>query len=174
MKRSIVLVVLFLFAASGLAYAQEMKVGVVDLMRALNESDAGKKAKSDLETMIKAKQVTIDEKGKTIEKLKAEVEKQASVLSADAKKTKEEELEKMVRDYQRMVSDAQNEIKKKEGEYTGNILKEIRDIIETIGKNEGYTLIVENAEGLILFSKQDMDLTNTVIAKYNESKAGKK
>ena len=44
-----------------------------------------------LKNLIKSKQ-TIDEKGKTIEKIKADLEKQASVLSAEAKKSKEEEL----------------------------------------------------------------------------------
>ena len=82
------------FSASGIAnsaYAAEtMKIGYVDIRAALNESDTGKKAKIDLESLIKTKQTVIDEKGKAIEKLKADVEKQASVLSAEAKKAKED------------------------------------------------------------------------------------
>ena len=68
--------------------------------------------------MIKTRQSTIDEKGKAIEKLKADVEKQASVLSAEARKNKEDELEKLLREYQRIVQDSQTEIKKKEAELT--------------------------------------------------------
>ena len=177
MKRIAWLVVALLLFAGQYAHAEvkisgtEVKIGVVDLMRALNESDAGKKAKTDLEGLIKGKQVQLDVKGKEIEKLKGEVEKQSSVLSAEARKSREEELERMLRDYQRLVSDSQAEVKKKENEVTGGIIREIRAILDKIGEEGGYTLVVENAEGIILYSKKDLDLTDSVIKRYNESKA---
>ncbi len=173
MKKMLFVVVILMLAA-GHAYADNAKIGVVDLMKALNESDAGKKAKAELEDMIKAKQTVIDEKGKAIEKLKGDIEKQSSVLSADAKKSKEDELEKMIREYQRVVSDSQTEVKKRESELTGGILKEIRTIVDQMGKDGGYTMIIENAEGIILYSKKDLDLTDAVIKKFNESKKAEK
>lgn len=154
--------------------ADVLKIGYIDLRVALNESDPGKKAKVELESLIKTKQAAIDEKGKTIDKLKGEVEKQASVLSAEAKKAKEEEIERLVRDYQRLVQDSQNEVKKRENEVTGSIIKEMRDVIEKIGQEEGYSLILENAEGIILYSKKDLDITDRVIKSYNEWKAKQK
>jgi len=172
MKKAVWLVaVMLLFAAGQAAAVENLKIGFVDLVKALNESDAGKKAKSDLEFMIKSKQSTIDEKGKAIEKAKGDLDKQASVLSADARKTKEEDLERQLREYQRFVSDSQNEIKKKENEFTVEIVKELRSIIQKIGQDEGYTMLLENAEGQILFAKKDLDLTEIVIKKHNESKA---
>ncbi len=164
-------VVLLLLAGASVFAAETPKIGFVDLVRALNESDSGQKAKADLEFLIKSKQITIDEKGKAIEKGKSDLEKQASVLSSEARRTKEEELERLIREYQRLVSDSQADVKKKEGELTGDILKDIRAIIQKIGQDEGYTIILENAEGLILFSKKEIDLTDIVIKKHNESKA---
>jgi outer membrane protein len=177
MKRIACLVVGLLLLAVQYADAEvkiggtEVKIGVVDLMRALNESDSGKKAKADLEGLIKSKQVQLDTKGKEIEKLKGEVEKQSSVLSAEARKSREDELERMLRDYQRLVSDSQAEVKKKENEVTGGIIREIRAIVDKIGEEGGYTLVIENAEGIILYSKKDLDLTDSVIKRFNESKA---
>lgn len=170
MKRIALLAAALIVLTCQVAYAQSPKIGVVDLIRALNESNSGKEAKKELEVLIKSKQSAIDEKGKEIEKLKADLDKQASVLSPDARKTKEDDLERMLREYQRLVSDAQNDVKKKEGEYTGEIVKELRAIIENIGTEGGYTLIIENAEGMILFSKKDIDLTDTLIKKFNERK----
>jgi outer membrane protein len=172
--KKVLFVAVILMLAVGHAYADNVKIGVVDLMKALNESDAGKKAKSELEDMIKTKQAVIDEKGKAIEKMKGELEKQSSVLSADAKKAKEDQLEKMVREYQRVVSDSQTEVKKRESDLTGGILKEIKAIVDQMGKEGGYTMIIENAEGVVLYSKKDLDLTDAVIEKFNASqKAGK-
>lgn len=154
--------------------AEELKIGYVDLRLALNESEAGKKAKTELESLIKIKQAAIDEKGKTIDKLKADLEKQASVLSEEARKSKEEEIERQIREYQRLVQDSQAEVKKKESELTNAILKELREVIDKIGKEENYTLILENVEGFILYSKKDIDLTEKVIKTYNDTKTKKK
>lgn len=159
----------------GRASAAEIaKIGYVDLRVALNESEAGKKAKVELESLIKTKQSSIDDKGKSIEKLKAELEKQASVLSGDAKKSKEEEIERLVRDYQRLVQDSQAEVKKKEAELTAGILKELREVVDKIGQDEGYSLILENVENIILYSKKDLDITDKVIKGFNDQKTKKK
>lgn len=171
MKKILLLLVMITLLTGSHAYAETNKIGAVDLLKALNESDAGKKAKTDLEFLIKTKQASLDEKGKNIEKIKNELEKQSSVLSADARKSKEEELERLVRDYQRQVTDSQNEVKKKEGDLTGGILKELREVIQQIGNEEGYTLILEGGDGQILFAKKDIDLTDSVIKKFNQLKA---
>ncbi len=151
-----------------------LKVGIVDLLKALNESEAGKKARTELESLLKSKQTSIEEKGKNIEKLRADLEKQAAIISAEAKKAKEDELERLIRDYQRIVADSQSELKKKEGELTGEILKDLREIINKIAQEEGYSLILEHAEGLVLYTNKSLDLTDKVIKRYNESKTGKK
>jgi len=169
-KLSLLLVVLILLAGRH-AYAEDVKIGSVDLVKALNESDAGKKAKADLEFLIKTKQSSLDEKGKVIEKMKQDMDKQSSVLSADARKSKEEELEKAIRDYQRQVADSQNEVKKKEGEFTGAIIKELRDIVQKIGGEAGYTIILEGGEGQILYAKKEIDLTDALIKRHNALKA---
>lgn len=153
------------------ASAADMKIGLVDLMRAINECDAGKRAKADLESIIKSKQTAIEEKGKKIESLKADIDKQAALISPDARKSKEEEIERLIRDYQRMVSDSQAEVKKKEGELTGEILKDLRSAINKIAQEEGYSLVLEKAEGLILYSVKDFEITDKVIKRYDESKA---
>jgi outer membrane protein len=173
MKKIVLLLFILIFALplSSLA-ADSVKFGSVDIQKILNESEAGKKAKSTLEDLIKSKESVIEEKSKAIENLRGELEKQASVLSTEAKKNKQDELEKMLREYQRLVQDSQAEVKKKEGELTDTILKEIREIIDKIGVEEGYTLIIE--KGLVLYSNKDIDITDMVMKKYNESKAKSK
>jgi outer membrane protein len=176
-KVFIVLVASLFLAASGyfsLVFSAD-KIAVVDLYKLLNESEAGKKAKTDLESLIKTKQSLLDEKGKNIEKLKTDLEKQTPVISPEAKKTKEEELERLARDYQRLVSDSQGEVKKKEAELTSVILKDARELINKIAQEKGYSLVIEKADGLVLYYSSNLDITDTIIKKMNELKAdGKK
>lgn len=170
------LFLLVLAAAPVLAAETAMKVGLVDLFKAVNESEQGKKAKADLESMIKDKQTSLEDKGKAIEKLKGELEKQGGVLSAEAKKSKEEEFERLTREYQRTVTDSQTEVRKRESELTGRIVKDLRTVIAGIAQEEQYTLILENAEGLVLFADKSLDITDKVIKKFDSSnhKNGKK
>jgi outer membrane protein len=151
------------------------KIGYVDILKALNESDKGKKAKQDLENIIKKKQSTIDDKGQEIKRLTDELSKQSSILSEGSRKDKGRELERLRRDYQRMVKDSQDEVKTREMEFTQNILGELREIVKKIGKDESFTLIItdpfvnlDDRKGLLLYVDKQIDLTEEVISRYNK------
>ncbi|MCX7793043.1 MAG: OmpH family outer membrane protein [Thermodesulfovibrionales bacterium] len=148
--------------------AAEIKIGYVDLGKALNDSKRGKDAKAELEALVKQKQSQIDELEKKINTQRAEFEKQAPALSEKARQEKQAEIERSIQDYQKLVQDAQAEVEKKRRDLTTGILKELRDIINEIGKKEGYTIILESSEGLILYSKEGLDLTDRIIKIYDE------
>ena len=173
MKKIILLFCMIAFFPLSSYAADAQKLAVVDIQKILNDSEAGKKAKVDLETLIKSKQAHIDEQGNAIEKMKIDIEKQASVLSADARKAKEDEMEKKIREYRRLVQDSQAELKKKEGELTEAILREINEMVNKIGETEGYSVILE--KGTVVYSDKRMDITDTVIKNFDElkSKPGK-
>src|SRR3990172_9406474 len=88
------------------AKAGAPKVGFIDLQRALNESEEGKKAKTELETVIKEKQTSISEKVKARDKLREDLSKQAAALSEKARKAKAEELDKLEKTVDRLISDS--------------------------------------------------------------------
>lgn len=175
MKKAVFIMIglLFLFAFS--AQAADMKIGYVDLNKALNESDAGKKAVKTLEEMFKAKQVVIDEKQQELRKLEEELAKQASILNPDALKGKREDFERLKRDFQRMIKDSEEEVEKKRADFMDRIIKELGEIIRKTGEEEGYAVIFEKNEAGMIYSSEKMDLTDKIIKKYNEaSKAEKK
>jgi len=167
------LVLLILPLSFGIAFGSEaspvtVKIGYVDLQKALNDSYAGQRAKKTMTDLITAKQKSVDDKASEIERLRSEIDKQATVLSPEVKKQKEERLEREIRDYQRMVRDTQEELQKKEADLTNSIIKDLRDIVKKIGEEEGYTIILEQAEGIILYSSPDYDLTEKVIKRYDQ------
>lgn len=150
------------------ASSAELKVGVVDLYRILNESEEGKKAINELQNMLEQRQKTLDEKQKKIQSLKEEYEKKKAVLSEDARKSKEEEIDRLSRDLQRTAADYQVELQKKQSEITQSMLKEIRQLINDFAQKQGYSLIIEKAEQLILFTTPDVDITDKIILLFNQ------
>ncbi|MFH1014529.1 MAG: OmpH family outer membrane protein [Nitrospirota bacterium] len=159
---------LVLLCVAPAAAAEALKIGFVDLPRIFSESDAGKKARADIEAIEKSKKAVIEEKVNTLEKIEEEVTKQSSVLSAEAKKAKDEEMEKLQRDIQRLVAEARTELQKKENELTNAILKDVSDIVDAIGYEEGYAIIFRSEA--VLSAKKELDLTSAVITRLNESK----
>src|SRR5688500_9696574 len=84
---------LLLSAYSPTAFAQ-VKIAVVDLQRALNETEDGRKAKTQLKRLFKRRQDTLDQKQSELKKMKDEIEQQKSVLSRDALQKRLEEYQK--------------------------------------------------------------------------------
>lgn len=169
MRRIVFFFMLMMLAFGSQAFsADEVKIGFVNLQRALNESEAGKKAKTELEAVIKQKQEEIEAKVAEHKKYKEDMEQQAVVLSEEALKKRKEELDRMERNVQRLITESNNEVQKLQREREVAILKEIDALIAQLGKEGRYTLILP-AE-TVLYSPDEADITESLIKKYNESK----
>lgn len=168
--KGILILSLLMFSAS-IVFAADgpLKIGIVNLNKAVNESEQGKKAKAELETFIKGKQEALDEKGRNIENLKAGLEKQRGIISAQAVKKKEDEISRLTLEYQKTVSDSQGEVRKKEGELTGRIVAGLKKIIETVASEEKYTVILDNNPAFVVFADKGLEITDMVIKRFDES-----
>ncbi|MBI5049691.1 MAG: OmpH family outer membrane protein [Nitrospirae bacterium] len=169
MKKIFAITIIVLGISAFAVQGAEVKIGYVDLNRTLNGSVRGVEAKKTLNDMVMAKQTVIDKMKSDAEKLEDEIEKQASVLTPEGKKEKEEQRDKLRRDTQRIFSDFQEEIKKKEMELMQVIIKDLREIVNKIGEEEGYAAIFEISDGNVVYWSKKLDITDKVIKKYNES-----
>jgi outer membrane protein len=169
MKKAFVL--LFVLLLGSHAHAEEViKVGHVDLQSALNESEVGKKAKAELEGMVKLRQAMIDEKIRIKDQRAEEFQKQATALSDKVRLEREEELRRIERDIKRLIDDSNAEMQKIQREKERDILKGLEGIISRLGKERGFTIILPS--DVILFSEDGTDLTGDVIEMFNASTIG--
>ena len=150
--------------------AADLKIGFCDIDRAANDSEEGKKAISALKDYMSSRQAAIQEKGKAIEKMKSDLDKQGALMSADAKKSKMAELERSEREFQRIASDANQEFEKKRRELTESVYKEIIEVVDKYGLDEKYSIILPVQS--LLYADKPLDITDIIIKKYNE-KGGK-
>lgn len=169
MKKFFSVVLSFIFVLSVASFVKaEVKIAVVDIYRILNESEEGKKAVGELQSMLESKQKSLEEKQKKIQSLKEEYEKKKAVLSENARKSKEEEIEHLGRELQRTAADYQMELQKKQNEITQKMFKEIRQIINEFAHKEGYSLIIEKTEPIVLFVAPEVEITDKIISLYNQ------
>jgi outer membrane protein len=152
------------------ALAADAKIGFIDLQRALNECQAGKSAKEKITTKYKQLEGEFSAKQKELKTLKDELEKQGSVLSADAKTDKERQYQQKVKDFQRFAKDARDTLKQQETDYSRELIKELVLLARKMGEDGKYTLIVEKNEGSIIYGAKDVDLTDQLIRLHNQKK----
>ncbi len=148
----------------------EIKIGYVDIQKAVNECNAGKEAKKSIAKELEKFQRLYLDKQKELQTMKDTIEKQAPMLTPEARATKEKELQAKGREFQRWVEDNQNELNQKRMEIERTISIGLQKIIQKVGTEEGYTLIVEKNETIVLFASKSIDLTDKVIRLYDSQK----
>lgn len=172
MKKIFLVLLSFIFM-SGLALSNT-KIAVFDMQRALDESDAGKAAVESMKKEYQELQKEIDTKSLELKKMQDEINAQSAILSDDAKQSKMDEYQKKLKDLQRIIKDANEEFKKKEQNLVAKIAGELRDIVEKLGKELGYSVIFEKRESGVLYSSDTVDITKLVIERYNKQWNSKK
>jgi len=155
---------------TGRAYAADIKIGWVDMHKAMNECYAGKEAKKVLTQETEKFQRLIAERQKELQQMKESLEKQGLMLSPDARAARERELQTTVRDFQRWGEDAQNGLNQKRAEMERNISSGLTKVVQEFGAREGYTMILEKNENIVLFTSPSTDLTDRVIKAYDIEK----
>jgi outer membrane protein len=175
----------------GVAQAQKgLKIGVVDLQAVLDNSVRGKAAKDRLQQLglklqeeIKDKRETKEEREKELQKLRTELRSQGLVLSKKAQEEKAEAFRKQVRelkrfidDTNRFIEDATQEFREREVRETQRLLQEIRDVVQEVGKQQKYSLILEGNEGaaLVLYFSSTVSLTSEIVQRYDQASASKR
>jgi outer membrane protein len=149
------------------------RVGFVDIQRVLARSSAGVAAREQLEKEKAAMQKQVDSQRTEIEKLRDEIEKKGQLLSADARREKQEQLERKVRDARRLVDDLQGTLQKKEEALLAKVLQDVSGLIQKVGKDKGYALVLERQRSSVLYASPDADLTDDVLRAYDdETKKG--
>ena len=154
-----------------IAETTNSKLGYVDLQRALQTVEAGKKAKSTIENEMKAHQMEFNKLQEKLRKEYDQFQKKAAILSDTAKMTKAAELQKQEAELVQRMRETEGKLRQREQELTQPILEEFREIIKEKGKTGNYGMIVE--KGAVLYSEPEANLTEYVIDRFNLRKAKK-
>jgi outer membrane protein len=144
----------------------EQKIGYVDLQRALNEVDEGKAAKALLKKDFDEKQKQLDARKTEFEKLQSDFEKQAVVMSEQARKDKSQDLDRRARELQALFMNLQKDLSDREREATRGIFDKMANIVREIAEADGFTMVLEKGSGIV-YAPPSLDLTNELIRKYN-------
>src|SRR5215470_2734091 len=140
-------------AAPAPAVNSNGRVAIVDIQRILARSVAGAAAREALEKDKAGMQKQLDGQKVELERMRDELEKKGQLLSADARREKQDALERKVCDVRRLVDDLQAQLQKKEDALLQKVLQDVAGLIQRLG---------------VLYASADADLTDDVLKAYDD------
>jgi len=165
-------VALILFLSSAVFGQELTRVGLIDLQRCLQESKEGKKATELLKRKKAELQRELDKKQQELLQLRSEFEKQSMMLSMDAQESKRKEVERKARDLEYYLQDLNEEMARAQDREKKRIFDELGTVIEEIGSDGRYAIILEKRAGGVLYENKAVDITDQVIKAYDTVKQG--
>lgn len=146
----------------------EGKIAVVDPARALNESNAGKKAKDALAAFSKNRQALIEMEEKELRRMEEDFVKQASVLSPTAKKEREDQFRRRMAEYQQKVSELNREVQEKQKDVLDGFRDKMELVVGKVSKRLGLQVVIDRGKGgPTIYSDETLDITGQVIEEFN-------
>ncbi|MBM4312055.1 MAG: OmpH family outer membrane protein [Deltaproteobacteria bacterium] len=153
-----------LLTGAAVCSATELKIGYIDIQRALSESKPGKAAIEKLTLENNRMRDEILKEKEKIEQAFEMLQKQSAMLTDDVRRSKELDMARRKRDWDRMVEDQQNEFQLKESQLTGEIIDELIPIVQDYGQKHGFSIIFQRSPQMVLHIDPALDLTDKIIA----------
>jgi outer membrane protein len=150
--------------------AAQMKVAVVDVQRAVMQTEDGLRAQATLKKLFDNRQQEINKKQQDMQKQKEDIDKQSHVLSQQALQKKVDDWQKEMVELQQTFVEYNKELEKKQKELTDPIFERVMGAIKRVAGSDGYDLILDRAT--VAFSRGDLDLTDRVIQLANGGAGG--
>jgi outer membrane protein len=158
---------LFIGPMTTTAFAAESRVGFVDIQKAVISTKEWKRSFESFKKNFAKEKKKIKSREARIKKMLADLNKQSFVLEPELKKKKEDKFRKEKVAFERYVQDQNAEFGKSEKEMTQKILIKMMKVIQKIGKDKKYTMILE--QKVVLYHDKGNDLTSLAIKTYDRS-----
>jgi outer membrane protein len=186
MKKLLFVALISLFAIPGVAFAQGMKVGTVDMNRAFKEYNKTKDAETKINDAKNAAKKEFDDRYDSYKKAVDEINKlnqqlEAPALSADAKTQKAKDRDEKiasVKNMDRELNDfkqtREKQLQEQAVRMRDGIVKEITDVVMNKVRGENMDLVFDisgvslNGVPTVMYAKPDMDFTTDVVTQLNK------
>lgn len=145
------------------AWAQDYKIGYVNLDRIMRDSAPAKAAESRLEGEFKRREKEIDDMAVKVKQASDKLGKEAPTLTEVEKSRRQRELLDQDRELQRKRREFQEDFSQRKNEEVSNLIERTNRIVRQIFEQERYDLILQDPA----FASPRLDITEKVIKALN-------
>jgi outer membrane protein len=153
-------------AFAGVSGAADLKIGFIDSERIFADYAGTQEAQRSFNREVQELTTTAKEKKAEIDDLQRKLDAQSPMLSEAKRDEQNQVLQKKVAEYDAFVQKnwgPQGSVSKLNEQYLKPIVDRVHKIVTTIGSDEGYSLILDAADGNVIFGDKTLDLTDRVL-----------
>ncbi|HUX18846.1 MAG TPA: OmpH family outer membrane protein [Acidithiobacillus sp.] len=155
-------VVLLLMLTSAVAWADPLKIGFVDLDRALRELPEAQAGAISLNKQVEAKQKEIEARRQQVDTFQKTLEKDFPHLTNAQRQEREAQLQSMILNLQQFQRQAQDGLNYQRNQILKNIQDQLVKVVSRIGRAGHYTVILNDKS--VLYVNGAIDITSQVVA----------
>jgi len=166
--RWLVVSFLLLFALPVMAQGTG-SIAVVDGEKVLRDSEPGKKLFAEIKALRDKKQQEIEQRQNSVQTMNEKLTKEKDILSPEAQEKRKAEIQRAVTEAKRFREDSEQEIQSKLDTAMETMQNKLIPLIEKLGQEKGYSLIV--GKQFTIWRDPKWDITDEVIKRFNEAQA---
>lgn len=139
--------------------AADLKVGVVDLRKLVDQSSQSQKSQADLKKEFQPRETKLVNEQKELKQLEEKLEKNiASMNDADKRKI-EKELIDRGREFKRSMDEMRQDYGLRANQEMAKIQKVVQEAIQTVAKDQNFDLILVDG---VAYAKDALNITGEV------------
>jgi outer membrane protein len=154
---------------AGLASAAD-RVGYVDVQAAVERSERAAAAQKDLQSQVQRERSQLGAKRQRVQRLREELKKQGSLMSAEQRDKKEMALQKAVQAFQQARRSAQQALDQRRQRVLQDLYKEVEAIAANLAEQEGLDRVLRASA--VLYPGDGVNLTDRVVERLNARAPG--
>jgi outer membrane protein len=152
--------------STGLAQAQEFKMGFVNTERIFREAATAKQAQAKLEQEFAKREKDLMDVGNTLKAASEKFERESPTLSESQRNNRQKQLVEQDRDFQRKRREFQEDLNARKNEEQQVVVERANRAVKQVAESEKYDVIFQEA----VYINPKHDITDKVIKALNAGK----
>jgi outer membrane protein len=145
----------------------QSKVGVLNIQAAIANTAEGKKVIADLQKKYLPRQQELQRLQQEIQAIQDQLTKQSTTLSEDEQARLNRDAEEKQKLLKRSAEDTQNDFNRDRDEAINRIGQKMVKVITDYAQQNGFTLIMDDAQVPVYFASKDIEVTAEIIKRYD-------
>ena len=166
-KRISFIVTVLLLFASLVSAGDKEKIGIVDFMELINNSEAGSLVKTEIKEKGEALQAELKKSQGDLKKIQQNYERESALWTENQRKEKQKFFQIKLNELKKLQLQNTKEFNEFRSELFNELKEKLVNYLETKGKDEGYALIIEKHSGEVLYANPSLDITKDIVKNYD-------
>jgi len=149
------------------AQDEPIRLGIVDIEHAISSTEEGKAAREEFARKQREAEAQVQPMYERYRALEEEIKAKKFVLSDEALFQKQLDLAEMRNQIQNKGKEIEGQLQVDQKRLEGPLTAKLVNIIEDLGKSQGFTMILRRGTPGLLYTREALDITDLVIEKYN-------